>query len=149
MTIENFEAEIFWNRFPDCFANLKDLGYTAEIQAKFPDFKRTELEVGRRRLCDAVGFRPGRRLSTAAISMKRPASIRQRSRIGTISSPPVRRFPKPIPASCMAQADFNGDSEWFRMIANEQGCGYFSTDGQAITINQPACVRDPRKGQGR
>jgi lactose/L-arabinose transport system substrate-binding protein len=46
ITIENFEAEIFWNRFPDCFANLKDLGYTPEIQAKFPEFKRTELEVG-------------------------------------------------------------------------------------------------------
>ena len=26
------------------------------------------------------------------------------------------------------------------MISNEQGCGYFSTDGQTITINQPACV---------
>jgi len=26
------------------------------------------------------------------------------------------------------------------MISNEQGCGYFSTDGQSITINQPACV---------
>lgn len=44
------------------------------------------------------------------------------------------------PGTVMAQADFNGDSEWFRMIANEQGCGYFSTDGQNITINQPACV---------
>ena len=46
VTIENFEAEIFWSRFPDCFANLKDLGYTADMQAKFPDFKRTELEIG-------------------------------------------------------------------------------------------------------
>ncbi|MGO8655525.1 ABC transporter substrate-binding protein, partial [Rhizobium ruizarguesonis] len=46
VSIENFEAEIFWSRFPDCFANLKELGYTADIQAKFPDFKRTELEVG-------------------------------------------------------------------------------------------------------
>lgn len=44
------------------------------------------------------------------------------------------------PGTVMAQADFNGDSEWFRMIANEQGCGYFSTDGQSITINKPACV---------
>jgi lactose/L-arabinose transport system substrate-binding protein len=45
----------------------------------------------------------------------------------------------------MAQADFNGDSEWFRMIANEQGCGYYSTDGQNITINQPACVASLQK----
>src|SRR5690606_7523049 len=46
VSIENFEAEIFWNQFPDCFANLRDLGYTDEIAAGFPDFKRTELEVG-------------------------------------------------------------------------------------------------------
>jgi lactose/L-arabinose transport system substrate-binding protein len=44
------------------------------------------------------------------------------------------------PGTVMTQADFNGDSEWFRMISNEQGCGYFSTDGQSITINQPNCV---------
>src|ERR1051325_1823165 len=46
VTVENFDAEIFCHRFPDCFTNLKDLGYNADIQAKFPDFKRTELEVG-------------------------------------------------------------------------------------------------------
>ena len=28
VTIENSEAEIYWARFPDCFANLKDLGST-------------------------------------------------------------------------------------------------------------------------
>lgn len=44
------------------------------------------------------------------------------------------------PGVVMAQADFNGDSEWFRMLSNEQGCGFFSTDAQSITINQPACV---------
>ena len=26
------------------------------------------------------------------------------------------------------------------MLSNEQGCGYFSKDGQSITINQPDCV---------
>jgi lactose/L-arabinose transport system substrate-binding protein len=41
----------------------------------------------------------------------------------------------------MAQADLNGDTEWFRMLANEQGCGYFSDDSQSITVNQPACVK--------
>ena len=40
----------------------------------------------------------------------------------------------------MTNADFNGDSEFFRMISNEQGCGYFATDGQSITVNQPKCV---------
>jgi lactose/L-arabinose transport system substrate-binding protein len=40
----------------------------------------------------------------------------------------------------MTQGDLAGDSEWFRMLANEQGCGYYSLDGASITISQPACV---------
>ena len=44
------------------------------------------------------------------------------------------------PGVVMTQADLNGDTEWFRMLANEQGCGYFSDDGQSITVNQPDCV---------
>ena len=44
------------------------------------------------------------------------------------------------PGVVMTQADLNGDTEWFRMLANEQGCSYFSDDGQSITVNQPACV---------
>jgi lactose/L-arabinose transport system substrate-binding protein len=40
----------------------------------------------------------------------------------------------------MTQADINGDSEFFRMISNEQGCGYFSSDGESIAVNQPGCV---------
>ena len=46
VSIENGEAENYWSQFPDCFVDLHTLGYTAEDQAKFPDFKRTELEVG-------------------------------------------------------------------------------------------------------
>ena len=45
ISVENHESEIFWNQFPDCFVDLKTLGYTDEIAAKFPDFKRTELEM--------------------------------------------------------------------------------------------------------
>lgn len=45
VTVENFEAEVFWNRFPDCFTDVTKLGYTPEKQALFPEFKRTELEV--------------------------------------------------------------------------------------------------------
>src|SRR3954451_22293642 len=45
------------------------------------------------------------------------------------------------PGVVMTQADLNGDTEFFRMIANEQGCGYFSADGQSIAVNQPACVK--------
>ena len=44
------------------------------------------------------------------------------------------------PGVVMATVELIGDNEWFRMLANEQGCGYFSDDGQSITINQPGCV---------
>jgi lactose/L-arabinose transport system substrate-binding protein len=49
------------------------------------------------------------------------------------------------PGVKMTNADFNGDSEFFRMIANEQGCAYFAADGQSITVNQPACVASMTK----
>jgi lactose/L-arabinose transport system substrate-binding protein len=42
--VENQEAELLWNRFPECFADLKPLGYTAYAD-KFPAFKQTELKV--------------------------------------------------------------------------------------------------------
>ena len=46
ISVENQKAEIFWNQFPDCFADLKTLGYTDKTAALFPDFKRVELEAG-------------------------------------------------------------------------------------------------------
>lgn len=139
VTIENFEAEIFWNRFPDCFANLKDLGYTSEIQSKFPEFKRTELEVGD--VAYAMPWDSG----PVAVFYRRdfyekagidPKSVKSWDDFIAAG----KKIAAANPGVVMAQADFNGDSEWFRMISNEQGCGYFSTDGQTITINQPACV---------
>ncbi|MBX4925314.1 extracellular solute-binding protein [Rhizobium binae] len=139
VSIENFEAEIFWSRFPDCFANLKELGYTADIQAKFPDFKRTELEVGD--VAYAMPWDSG----PVAVFYRRDMYEKAGVDPSTISTwddfiDAGKKISAANPGVVMAQADFNGDSEWFRMIANEQGCGYFSTDGQNITINQPACV---------
>jgi lactose/L-arabinose transport system substrate-binding protein len=139
VTIENFEAEIFWNRFPECFANLKDLGYTPEIQAKFPEFKRTELEVGD--VAYAMPWDSG----PVAVFYRRdfyekagvdPATIKTWDEFIAAG----KKISAANPGVVMAQADFNGDSEWFRMLSNEQGCGYFATDGQSITINQRACV---------
>jgi lactose/L-arabinose transport system substrate-binding protein len=139
VTIENFEAEIFWNRFPDCFANLKDLGYTSEIQAKFPDFKRTELEVG-----DTAYAMPWDSGPVAVFYRRdyyEKAGIDpKRIRMWDDFIAAGKKIAAANPGVVMAQADFNGDSEWFRMISNEQGCGFFSTDGQTITISQPACI---------
>ena len=139
VSVENFEAEIFWSRFPDCFANLKELGYTPEIQAKFPDFKRTELEVGD--VAYAMPWDSG----PVAVFYRRDMYEKAGVDPSTISTwddfiAAGKKISAANPGVVMAQADFNGDSEWFRMIANEQGCGYFSTDGQKITINRPACV---------
>jgi lactose/L-arabinose transport system substrate-binding protein len=139
VSVENFEAEIFWSRFPDCFANLKDLGYTADIQAKFPEFKRTELEVG-----DVAYAMPWDSGPVAAFYRRDfyekagvdPATIKTWDDFIAAG----KKISAANPGVVMSQADLNGDSEWFRMIANEQGCGYFSADGQNITINQPACV---------
>ncbi|WP_337267342.1 ABC transporter substrate-binding protein [Oryzifoliimicrobium ureilyticus] len=139
VTVENFEAEIFWNRFPDCFSNLKDLGYTEEMQKKFPDFKRTELEVGD--VAYAMPWDSG----PVAVFYRRDFYEKAGVDPQTIKNwddfiAAGKKISAANPGVVMTQADFNGDSEWFRMIANEQGCGYFSNDGQAITINQPPCV---------
>lgn len=139
VTIENFEAEVYWNRFPDCFADMTKLGYTPEKQALFPDFKRTELEV------DGVAYAAPWDSGPVAMFYRRdfyqkagvdPATIKTWDDFIAAG----KKVMEANPGTIMTQADFNGDSEWFRMIANEQGCGYYSADGQHITINQPPCV---------
>jgi lactose/L-arabinose transport system substrate-binding protein len=139
VTVENFEAEIFWNRFPDCFANLKELGYNEDIQKKFPEFKRTELEIGD--VAYAMPWDSG----PVAVFYRRDFYEKAGVDPTTIKTwddfiAAGKKISAANPGVVMSQADFNGDSEWFRMLSNEQGCGYFSTDGQNITINQPACV---------
>ncbi len=139
VTVENFEAEVFWSRFPDCFTDVTALGYTPEKQALFPEFKRTELEV------DGVAYAVPWDSGPVSVFYRRdfyekagvdPATIKTWDDFIAAG----KKVMEANPGTVMTQADFNGDSEWFRMMANEQGCGYFSTDGQNITINQPACV---------
>jgi lactose/L-arabinose transport system substrate-binding protein len=139
VSIENFEAEIFWSQFPDCFVNLKTLGYTDEIAKQFPDFKRTELEVG-----DAAYAMPW---DSGPVAMFYRRDFYEKAGVdpATIKTwddfiAAGKKISEANPGVAMANADLNGDSEWFRMISNEQGCGYFSLDGQSITINQPGCV---------
>ena len=139
VSIENFEAEVFWSRFPDCFADLSEEGYTAEIQALFPEFKRTELEV------EGVPYAVPWDSGPVAVFYRRDFYEKAGVDPNTIKTwddfiAAGKKVMAASPGTVMAQADFNGDSEWFRMISNEQGCGYFSVDGQTITINQPACV---------
>ncbi|QDY69094.1 extracellular solute-binding protein [Qingshengfaniella alkalisoli] len=139
LSIENHEAEIFWAQFPDCFANLRDLGYDEESSARFPDFKRTELEVGD--VAYAMPWDSG----PVAMFYRRdfydnagvdPASIQTWDDFIAAG----KQIMEANDGVTMTNADLNGDTEWFRMIANEQGCGYFSNDGESITVNQPSCV---------
>jgi lactose/L-arabinose transport system substrate-binding protein len=139
VSIENFEAEGFWTQFPDCFVDLKTLGYTEEIASGFPDFKRTELEVG-----DTAYAMPW---DSGPVAMFYRRDYYEKAGVDPASIATWddfiaagRKIAEANPGVVMTNADFNGDSEWFRMISNEQGCGYFALDGQSITINRPGCV---------
>jgi lactose/L-arabinose transport system substrate-binding protein len=139
LSIENHEAEIFWAQFPDCFANLKDLGYTDEIAAGFPDFKRTELEVG-----DVAYAMPW---DSGPVVMFYRRDFYEKAGVdpATIKTwddfiAAGKKVMEANPGVVMTQADLNGDTEWFRMLANEQGCSYYSSDAASITVNGPACI---------
>src|SRR6185369_10275722 len=139
VSIENGEAENYWSQFPDCFVDLHTLGYSAEDQKKFPDFKRTELEVG-----DKAYAMPWDSGPVAAFYRRDfyekagvdPASIKTWDDFIAAG----KKIQAANPGVSMTNADFNGDTEFLRMISNEQGCGYFASDGQSITVNQPKCV---------
>ena len=124
---------------PDCFADLRELGYSDELAAQFPDFKRTELEP------NGVAYAMPWDSGPVAMFYRRdhyenagvgPATIQTWDDFIAAG----RKIQEANPDVVMTQGDLNGDTEWFRMIANEQGCGYFSNDAQTITANQPGCV---------
>ena len=126
-------------QFPDCFVDLKTLGYTDEIAAKFPDFKRTELEVDGKAYampCDSGPVAMFYRRDFYEKAGVDPASIKTWDDFIAAG----KKVMEANPGVTMTQADINGDTEFFRMISNEQGCGYFSKDSKAITVNQPRCV---------
>jgi lactose/L-arabinose transport system substrate-binding protein len=139
VSIENGEAENYWSQFPDCFADLTTLGYTAEDQAKFPDFKRTELEVEGKAYAMPWDSGPVAMFYRRDFYEKAgvdPSSIKTWDDFIAAG----KKIQEANPGVKMTNADLNGDSEFFRMISNEQGCAYFAADGQSITVNQPACV---------
>jgi lactose/L-arabinose transport system substrate-binding protein len=139
ISVENHESEIFWSQFPDCFADLKTLGYTDEIAAQFPDFKRTELEVDGKAYAMPWDSGPVTMFYRRDFYEKAgidPATIKTWDDFIAAG----KKVQEANPGVTMTQADINGDAEFFRMIANEQGCGYFSGDGQSITVNKPGCA---------
>ncbi|RWK70238.1 ABC transporter substrate-binding protein [Mesorhizobium sp.] len=132
VTIENGEAENYWSQFPDCFVDLHTLGYTAEDQAKFPDFKRTELEVE-----DKAYAMPW---DSGPVAMYYRRDFYEKAGVDPTSIKTWddfiaagKKIQEANPGVKMTNADFNGDSEFFRMIANEQGCAYFAADVASMT----------------
>ncbi len=139
VSVENQEAEIFWAQFPDCFVDLTTMGYDEATANQFPEFKRTELMAG-----DAVYAMPW---DTGPVVMFYRRDFYESAGVdpSTIVTwddfiAAGQKVQEANPGVTMAQGDINGDSEWFRMLANEQGCGYFSNDAESITISQPGCV---------
>ena len=148
LSIENHEAEIFWAQFPDCFANLKELGYTEEIAAGFPDFKRTELEVGdvayampwdsgpvvmfyRRDFYEKAGVDPATHQDLGRLHRRRQEGH---------GGEPRRR-------------DDPGRSQRrHRMVPHarrtSRAAATSPTTRQSITVNQPGLRRGAREGQG-
>ena len=139
VSIENHEAEIFWTQFPDCLTDLKTLGYTEEIASGFPQFKRTELENGD--IAYAMPWDSGPAVMFYRRDPYEKAGVDPES-IKTWDDfiAAGKKITEANPGVVMTQGDLNGDTEWIRMMANEQGCSYFADDGQSITVNRPACV---------
>ncbi|MDQ0473612.1 ABC transporter substrate-binding protein [Labrys wisconsinensis] len=139
ISIENYKAESYWTQFPDCFADLKTLGYGAEDAARFPDFKRAELEHDGKVYAMPWDSGPVMMFYRRDFYEKAgvdPASIKTWDDFIAAG----KKIQAANPGVVMSEANFNGDSEFFRMIANEQGCGYFSADGKAVAVAQPGCV---------
>lgn len=139
VSVENREAEIFWAQFPDCFADLQTLGYDDATAAQFPDFKRSELQANGR--VYAMPWDSGpvmmfyRRdfYENAGVD---PASIETWADFIAAG----QRVAEANPGVVMTQADINGDTEFFLMIGQENGCEYFSPDASAIAVNSEACA---------
>lgn len=139
ISLQGAQAKSIFAQYPDCFVDLSTLGYTPEMAAGFPDFKRAQLEI------DGKAYGMPWDTGPVVVFYRRdfyenagvdPAGIKTWDDFIAAGE----KIAEANPGVVMTQGNLNGDSEWFNMIANEQGCGYFSDDGQSITINQPGCV---------
>lgn len=139
VSVENREAEIFWAQFPDCFVDLRTLGYDDDTAAMFPDFKRSELEANGR-----VYAMPW---DSGPVMMFYRRDFYENAGVDPVDIETWedfiaagRQVAEANPRVVMTQADINGDTEFFLMIGNENGCEYFAPDASAITVNSPACA---------
>lgn len=135
-SIENNEAEVFWNRFPTCFIDLTTLG-AEELREDFPNFKWTELTVGEQIF--AIPWDSGPVVTFYRRDLYEEAGI---------SADEIETWDDFIEAgqaldeatgAKMLWFDFSDDGVW-RQLANQNGCFYFDEAGSEVTVNQPGCV---------
>lgn len=143
--VENQEAELLWNRFPDCFADLKPLGYEA-FADKFPPFKKTELTADGK--VYAMPWDSGPVMIFYRRDLYKKAGVDPQS-IETWDDfiAAGKKVAATDGALKMATIGKGSDDEWFRMMAVQNDCFYFSNDGKSVTVNQPGCVEALSKGK--
>ncbi len=136
---QNVEMELISAQFPDCAADLTELGFTDETAALFPDFKMTALRDGDRVI--------GMPWDTGPVMVFYRRDFYENAGVDADSIVTWYDFiaaglavQEANPGVVMTNDNLNGGAEWFRMIANEQGCGYFTQDGESIAINGEGCV---------
>ncbi|WP_152047135.1 extracellular solute-binding protein [Aureimonas psammosilenae] len=139
-TVENQESEVFWARFPECFRDVKAmLGPDADaLLGKFPAFKLAELTVGEK--VYAMPWDSGPIVLFYRRDMFEKAGVD----VATIETWDdfVEAGKKIVAANEGAKlVSTNGDTTWFRMLANQTGCAMFDPEAQNVTISQPACVQ--------
>lgn len=137
--VQNAQGETIWNRFPDCFTDLTSLGYGPDDQAKFPAFKRVELEMDGKAFAMPWDSGPVMMFYRRDFYDKAgvdPASIKTWDDFIAAG----KKIMEANPGVVMAQANFAGETEWLRMMAQESSCGFFDHADGSVSINQPGCV---------
>jgi len=139
VTIENQAAEQFWLQFPSCFMDLNRLGF-ASINARFPAFQKIGLSAGAKTYAMPWDAGP------SAVFYRRDLF-----KIAGIDPQSIHTWDDFIAAGkrlkaatkgkvAMIQDDKGNDDALFRQLAVQNGCFYFSNDGESVTISQPGCV---------
>lgn len=136
---QNTEMELITAQFPDCAADLVPLGFDAAAQSAFPEFKMFALQQGEK----VVGMP----WDSGPVVMFYRRDFYENAGVDADSIETWDDFyvageavQKANPGVTMINDNLNGGAEFIRMIGEEQGCGYFSRDGEEITIAQPGCV---------
>lgn len=138
--VQNCFAELFWSRFASCFTDLAPLG-ADRMRADYPDFKWTELTVGPKIYAipwdsgPVVMFYRRDLYARAGIAADDIATwddfLAAGHRMLDATGGKVR----------MATIAAGQDDEWFRMLANQNGGGYFDDAGARVTVHHAPCVK--------